>query len=143
MSVGGGKKPKGSRARPAVPPGRIQPSTGASASTERLVPWFSMEYTQPSHCTSGCQEQVKAALLDRLHKLSQMTWAGIKASDRQKLGFETIADKSMKVGIPPVVPRDGIQSTYFNGRDCRLIGFRDGRTFHIVWVDSDLSCYHH
>lgn len=79
----------------------------------------------------------------KLHKLSRMTWAEIKAADHRALGFEKIADSSLRVPVPSWAPRDSMQSTRFNGNKCRLLGYRDGRTFLVVWVDRDLSLYKH
>src|SRR5260363_5977 len=42
-------------------------------STQHMRPKFSLEYVQKSHCVSRCTQEEKAALLERLHELSQLT----------------------------------------------------------------------
>jgi len=124
--------------------GIVHPTAGSGkASTDEFVPWFSLEHVQPGYCVTDCQQQEKAACLDKLRRLARMTWTQIKLSDRQGMSFEIIAASSMKVPLPAVIPRDGIRSTYFNGKNCRLVGFREGQVFHIVWIDRDLSTYRH
>jgi hypothetical protein len=47
-----------------------------------MRPKFSLEYLQRSHCLSLCARDEKAALADRFHELSQLTWQQIHQADR-------------------------------------------------------------
>lgn len=128
---------------PARDPSKVHQAPGASASSEHVHPWFSLEHVHGDYCISCCQDSERSALLSKLHRLSRMTWSEIRAADRKSLGFEKIPDSRLNVPVPRWVPSDSMQATRFNGNRCRLLGYRDGRTFHVVWVDRTLSTYDH
>lgn len=54
----------------------------------------------------GLWHDEKAALADRLHELSQLTWQQIQQAPRHGQGSETIARTSMKVVVPPAITED-------------------------------------
>lgn len=129
----------------ASPPksGRIKANENAKPSPNHLVPKFSLEYLQKSHCLSKCTKDEKAALIDRLHELSQLTWQQIQQAHRHGQGSETIARTSMNVGVPPAITDDTpILSFRFSGK-APMVGFRREDVFYLVWIDRAFNVYPH
>lgn len=119
------------------------PSPEFSPSPERRPPVFSLQYVQPSHCLSNCTKDEKSALIDKIHRLSGLTWAEIKQKDRHKLGFEKIARSSIKTSIPShLTPDVDLIAFRFDGMK-PMVGYRREATFFILWLDRDFSLYNH
>ena len=73
-----------------------------------------------------------------------MTWAQLRQSPRDKLGYEKISRDSIRGGIPNVVTED-VDIIAFRFCDkAPMVGFRaqDG-TFFIVWFDRRFRLYPH
>lgn len=60
-------------------------------------------------------------------------------------GFETINTSRFKVPMPTCITED-INHLYvirFSAQKSRLVGYRRGNVFHVIFVDIDLSTYDH
>lgn len=123
--------------------GRFKTTENAKPSPNQLIPKFSLEYLQKSHCLSLCSKDEKAALADRLHQLSQLTWQQIQQAHRHGQGSETIARTSMKVVLPSAITEDTpILSFRFSGM-APMVGFRREEVFYVVWLDRAFDVYPH
>lgn len=119
------------------------PQSPSSGSSQNLRPVFSLEYLGGNYCLSKCELAEKAAFAERLHKLSQLTWAEIQRAHRHGLGCETITRDSIKASPPPAVTDDvRFLAFRFNGM-APMVGYRDGRIFFVIWLDRDFSLYDH
>lgn len=115
----------------------------SSSSTLQLRPKFSLEYLDRDFCLSCCTKDQKAALADRLHELSQLTWQQIMQADRHKQGCETIDRNAIKASIPACITEDvKILAFRFSGL-APMVGFRRNEVFFIVWLDRGFSLYNH
>lgn len=84
-----------------------------------------------------------ALILKRLKKLSNMTWKELKLSNRHASGYETIDKKSINGNIPQSIT-DDTPIIVFRGQGIRPIaGYRSGKTFHVLFIDRDLTLYKH
>ncbi|RMJ55604.1 hypothetical protein IPC1271_20340 [Pseudomonas aeruginosa] len=92
---------------------------------ELKPPLFSFEFMQADYCVSECTSDERSQVLSKLRTLSQMSWQQIKQAPRHGLGFEIIGRPSFKAAIAP------------------MVGYRDGRVFHILWIDRDFTVYDH
>ena len=90
-----------------------------------------------------CDLPHRAALAVRLSKLSQMTWLQIKSAPRHGLGCETIARNAIKSPLPQQVTDDVVLiALRYNGKS-PMVGYRDERTFHILFIDHNMTLYKH
>jgi hypothetical protein len=122
---------------------RIKTTENAKPSPNQLRPKFSLEHLQKSHCLSLCEKDEKAALADRLHQMSQLTWQQIQQADRHGQGSETIARTSLKVTVPSAITEDTpILSFRFCGK-APMVGFRQEEVFYVVWLDRAFDVYNH
>lgn len=125
--------------------GRLAPPHLAADDTNTLKPHFSLEHLAPdsdfnmAKCGLHDRAEFALALRDR----SQMTWAEIMQAPRKGLGCEKIG--TLKVRIPSAVPRDKHDKivAFRFGQLARFLGFRDGRVFHVLWIDHAGKAYDH
>ncbi|WP_429497462.1 hypothetical protein ACQUFY_12895 [Robbsia andropogonis] len=110
---------------------------------EQRPPEFSFRYVQTRHCISLCERDEKAALVDKLHTLSSLTWAQIKQQNRHKLGFEKLSRNTIRAPIPGhVTPEVDLIAFRFSGMK-PMVGYRREATFFILWLDRDFTLYDH
>ena len=110
---------------------------------ERRPPVFSLQYVQPSYCISKCTKDEKSSLVDKMHRLSNLTWAELKQAGRHQLGFEKIARDSIKSAIPNhLTPDVDLIAFRFDGMK-PMVGYRREATFFILWLDRDFTLYDH
>lgn len=98
---------------------------------------------QSSHCLSTCTKDEKAALADRLHQMSQLTWQQIQQAPRHGQGGETIARASLNVKVPNVVTEDTPILSFRFFAMAPMIGFRKDEVFYILWLDRAFDAYEH
>lgn len=121
------------------------PASAGAPSPDTQTPTFCLHYLGGNYCLTKCDTKEKADLAERLHKLSSMTWQEIKHAQRHGLGFEIISRKSLKTDLPPAVKAMEdvtVLAFRFSGKK-PMVGYRDGRTFHIVFLDRDFTLYPH
>lgn len=120
------------------PPGVSKP-----ASTQHLTPVFCLRHLGGQYCLSRCDQELRAAFADTLHKLSRMTWAEIAHGDRHKSGYEILPQNKIKAHIPEhITPDVNLLAFRFHSKR-PMVGYRDGRTFHVLFLDRDFSLYDH
>lgn len=90
-----------------------------------------------------CEQEEKASFADTLHKLGKVTWAQICTSPRHGIGTEVIGRESIKATIPENITRDtNILAFRFCGK-APMVGYREDRIFHIIWLDRNCTLYDH
>jgi hypothetical protein len=88
-------------------------------------------------------DEEKAALIDKLRLLSQMTWAEIRSAPRHGLGPEKIDKKQITFTLPAIVTEEvSLLAIRFMGK-APMLGFRVGTTFHIIGLDPNFCAYDH
>lgn len=106
-------------------------------------PIFSLEKISPDYCLSNCQKDEKSSFADTLHKLSKLTWQQIRHSPRHGSGCEKIDIKSIRGKKPLDLPADTVFLAFrFSGKKT-MVGYKDGRIFHIIWLDRSFTLYDH
>lgn len=125
---------------------KIKPRENKKVSTNTFTPIFSFEHMiDKCHCVDCCENDDLVALVKRIRLLSKMTWNQILSSSRHKLGCEKIARDSINEKIPTKLHGQediNFLSLRFNGMK-PMIGFREDRIFHIIWIDFDFKVYKH
>ncbi|WP_231420741.1 hypothetical protein [Sphingomonas sp. Leaf205] len=129
--------------KPAFNPKASEP--GKPVSTNTMRPLFSFEHMKEGggYSVECCEQDDRASLALRLHKLGRMTWGEIGNAPRHGLGTEKIARSSMVPALPSVVTEEtNLLAIRFSGMK-PMVGFRDGRVFHILFLDKDFTAYPH
>lgn len=120
-----------------------QPQDSSSGSSQNLKPLFSFEHLRHGYCISDCDNDEKAALANKLREMSQLTWAQIRSAPRHGQGCEIIDRSSIRDGIPSHITEDvPILALRFCGMK-PMVGYREDRTFAVVWLDCKFSLYDH
>lgn len=134
---------KRSKVKPRRPPGQehVKSRETRPGSTNDQPPHFSLCYLMDGFRVSDCQRDDKAAFAERLQELSAMTWGQIMLAPRVGLGTEVIDQASIKRPIPPrITPEVTLLSWRFGG-GARVIGYREDRLFHLLWIDPNHDAY--
>lgn len=124
-----------------LPPSANEPLVNA----DKEYPLFCLKCLSSSHNVNTCQSKEKAALIDRLERLSQLTWGQLRMAPKYGLGYEKIGHDSIRVSIPSHVTPDVNLIAFRFSDKAPMIGFRgaDRRVFHIVWLDRNFNVYDH
>jgi hypothetical protein len=109
----------------------------------QLPPIFSLQYMDTGkYGLNKCTPDEKAQFVDVLYRLSQLTWNTIQSTSKRGLGHEKIPRTILRASIPKHVTQDVTLIAFrFSGK--RMVGYRQRRTFYVLWLDLDLSLYDH
>jgi hypothetical protein len=136
---------RGRRLKPARPKAgsRIKTPVVELENPQALPPLFSLADMQAGYCVSDCDREHQAGFAVALWERSKMTWLEITLAPRHGLGIEQINRTALKQPIPrKITPDVDFIALRFHG-NAPMVGYRDGRIFHILWLDHDLSVYDH
>ncbi|MEQ1963508.1 hypothetical protein ABLB69_10095 [Xenorhabdus khoisanae] len=139
------KKPKRIKAPQEVQEKSVRLKLGPefNDNSENRPPEFSLRYLQDNYCVSSCERDDKAALSDKLFRLSKLTWGQIKQQHRHALGFDKIHRTAIKPSIPAHITEDvNLIAFRFSGMK-PMVGYRRDSTFFIVWLDRNYTLYNH
>lgn len=133
-----------------ISPGRISGKVVATAQGrpdyDRMPPHFSFEKmsTGSDYNVSKCDEENRAALASKLFELSQLRWVDITLAHKRGMGSERIPRSEIKVPIPSSITPDveDFLSIRYNGKR-PMVGYREDRIFHIVFLDHNFTVYDH
>lgn len=95
--------------------------------------------------TAKCDHQLRLDLLSKLRVVSCRSWNDLERAGK-KSGFESLSVSALKKPIPESISLKGVNKLHvlcFNGQDARLIGYRLGRIFYIIFIDPNLEIYEH
>lgn len=120
-----------------APPGS---PTGPSDSE---TPAFCFKFCQNGFKIENLSDEYKVALADKLHKLSERSWTTIKTEDRKKNGTEIIVRTSLRKSIPGDITEDVKILAFHLPNLFRMLGWRNHRIFHVIWLDPNGELYQH
>ena len=119
--------------------------SASSENPDTMPPVFSFEKMSDGsgYSVNCCDQENQAAAMRSLFKLSRMKWQDIRNAPRHGLGTEKIDRTSLEIAIPKGISEDVtfIAIRYHGKRP--MVGYRDGRTFHVIWLDHNFSAYKH
>ena len=119
----------------------ITPSVAPLENPDLLPPIFSFEHMVDGFCVKSCEQEDRAEFALSLHKRGKLSWRELRFSGRHQLGYEKI--NRLKVPLPPkVTPDVSIIAFRFHEKK-PMLGYRDGRIFHILWLDPKFKTYNH
>jgi hypothetical protein len=120
------------------------PDVPVPSSTDHLSPVFCLRYLDKDFGLTNCEKDEKVSLIEKLHTLSQLTWAEIKCQHRHKNGVENIPRHQIRGRIPNFITEDVENFTVFRFDGLKpMVGHRRGNVFHIIWLDRDFTLYDH
>lgn len=110
-----------------------------------MPPIFSFEKMadKSGYSVNCCGDEDLIALAKRMFHLSRTPWRDIVHGRRHGTGTEKIDRNSINPAIPAGVTKDTtFLALRFNGKK-PIVGFREGRVFHVLFIDKDFSVYAH
>lgn len=107
-------------------------------------PIFCFKHLSKTHGLDRCTNAEKAAFIERLSKLSGMTWNQIQFAPKHGLGSEKITVESIKPGLPDFLSSDvGFLFAYrFDGKK-PFVAHKSGTILHVLYIDNKLDVYSH
>lgn len=139
----------GQKFKPSQPPNSgkkigLSSSVNATEDPDKLPPKFSFRYLAPAYCISNCTDEERLSFVDRMFRLSQLTWSKLRQIDRHKLGYELIDRKSIKPAIPTGITEDVKFVAFRFYKLAPMVGYRsDDGTFYVIWFDRNFKVYDH
>lgn len=109
---------------------------------DRHPPSFCLRHIVQEYCITRCNHEQKIAFADRLYELSRSTWVQLRMAGK-KGGSEVLPRFRIKEAIPACITPDVTLIAFRFWKKAPMVGFRDGRTFHIVWLDINFTLYDH
>ncbi len=133
----------GIKSKQGTPGNNIKPTQDLFPKSIFNYPVFCFKHLHKDYSITQCQKEEKISLVEKLHKLSTMTWEQIRLSPRHGLGSEKISQDSIKVGLPShVTPDVTFYALRFDGMK-PMVGYKSDFIFHIVYLDRDFTLYNH
>lgn len=117
----------------------------SSDNPDTMPPIFSFEKMRDGsgYSVNCCDQENQAAAIKSLFKLSRLNWQEIRNAPRHGLGTEKISRTSLKAAIPSGISEDvTFLAIRYNGKR-PMLGYRDGRTFFVIFLDHNFSAYDH
>ena len=92
-----------------------------------------------------CRQAGKAEeFLEALWRRSKLTWRDLLVADHEKIGAEPLPQSRVtSTAIANLTPDEKLLVFRFASRTGRIVGYREGRIYHVLWVDPSLSLYPH
>ncbi len=112
-------------------------------STNSDRPSFDLQFLGGDFCLTRCDQELRAAFADTLHRLSQLTWEQICLAPRYGLGFETIPREAIRAKLPAHVTEDVRPIAFRFAGKRPMLGYRRGRLFVVLFLDRDFTLYDH
>ncbi len=70
-----------------------------------------------------------------------MTWGQIMQASRTGMGTEPIPQNQILPPIPQHIPPDITLLSWRFGQGARMVGYREGEVFQVVWIDPNHRVY--
>jgi hypothetical protein len=118
----------------------------ASKTVNNCYPKFSFEFCFGSkRGIEQCSKDEKSSIFDKIIFLSRLSWQEIKDLPREQ-GFEKLKISELKslANMPTKFENEKKVDVFRLPSDKgRLIGYIEGDTFFVVWIDTKFTMYKH
>ncbi len=116
----------------------------ASRDTTIDYPIFCFKHLHSDFGMDNCNKDEKAALINQMTRLSQLTWNQIKLNGKHALGSEKINKRSINAAIPAFISDDVDFFLAFRFKGLApFLGHRNGSILHVLYVDAKFNLYDH
>ena len=107
-------------------------------------PAFCFRFLHKDYHVDKCNADEKICLLERIVKLSNISWQEIEYTGRHAFGSEKIDRNAVKKELPNEITEDVpfFIALRFDGNKA-FVGFRNKFVFHVLYVDRDFTLYNH
>jgi hypothetical protein len=124
---------------------RINAPEVPQVNSDDLPPVFGMDQMRSPYTVKECHAAGKSKeLLEALWRRSKSSWRELTFGDHTKTGFEPIFQSEVPGSrVVGMTPDQKLLVLRFAGGACRIVGYRQERIYHIVWVDTKLDLYDH
>lgn len=109
-------------------------------------PLFCFKYLQTTSINKCRDADFFFKFLERLKKLSDLGWDGIRTSSRHSYGIEKLPVNKIKPELPKFVTDDVKELTVFraNGNNLPFLGIQRGIFFHVIFIETSFGdIYNH
>jgi hypothetical protein len=118
-----------------------QPKIKDTINYDNEKPVFSFIYLDKNYGVDVCTGEEKLSFLQTMLTLSKCTWSTLKTAAKHGLGYEKI-DK-INTSLPPQVTDDVQLIAFRFYKKAPMVGFRNNKTFHVVFLDRKFTLYDH
>ena len=125
------------------PSGRIREPIVQKADSSTQSPIFCLHYLDRDYGLSKCERNLKVGLIHKLYELSQLTWNQITNTYRHGLGLEIIPYEQIRGRMPTHITNDQRFIAIRFHQLKPVVGYRNQRIFHILWLDYNMALYDH
>lgn len=108
-------------------------------------PVFCFKYLHKDYHLDKCTNEEKRKLIEKIVKISSMTWEQLQFAPKHGLGSEKISPASIKANIHANSFSEEVNTLLvfrFDGLK-PFVGFREGFIFHVFYIDRDFTLYDH
>ncbi len=126
--------------RPPEKSEHLAPPISEEPPLQSQKPIFNFRYLVKKKCLCKCNPEQRIALHNKLDTLSKITWAQIEVTGRRQNGAEYI--DQLNARLPKQAP-EGARAMVFRFHGVRMVGYRDGREYYLVQIDTKLNSYKH
>lgn len=121
------------------PQGGVQGKLNSGEAKNRPAldhPVFCFRYLRNGYGIDDLENDAKVSLVDSLWRASQKTWIQLENTGHLKGGVEKIPASQLLVGLPPSLFDDRLQVYVlgFLGKVGKIVGYREGQVFHVIWI---------
>jgi hypothetical protein len=122
---------------------KLHEDTKKSSQQER--PLFSFEFLHHDarYSLSACTTEEKSKFIEKIVRLSQLTWAEIQSSGKHQLGIEKIPANQIKANLHPEADSRRDYLAFRCVGKAPMVGYRVRRIFYILWIDRNFTLYKH
>jgi hypothetical protein len=122
---------------------RIGVATTSVVNPQSQTPIFALQHMQSPYCVDNLSAKQKALFAEAMWRHSHVTWLEITVAPKHGLGQEDIPRRKIRGKIPKHVTEDVDFIALRCFGKAPMVGYRDGRIFHVLWLDHDFSLYDH
>lgn len=109
---------------------------------EDRYPVFCFKHLQP-YSYPGCKDaSFFIEFLERMKKLANLGWQGIRGAGRHGFGLEKIPIKQLRItNFPPIITEDVSELLVFRatGSNLPFLGLRMGDTFQVLFIETNFG----
>lgn len=103
-------------------------------------PSFSFHHTVNKYTMEDCDKDEKALILSAMWRASRRTWLEFFAAGKVS-GLETIPSTALKKPLPTGVSGADKVLVFRFRKKGRVIGYKSGGVFEVIWLDANHEIY--
>lgn len=106
-------------------------------------PVFCFKYLHKDYHLDKCTDEEKRKLIEKIVKISSMTWEQLQFAPKHGLGSEKISPGSIRIKADSFSEEVNTLLAFRFDALKPFVGFRDGFIFYVFYIDRDFTLYDH